>query len=72
METQRKQDPFTPHPLKSSCELDFADRKGMAKMETAVHVGIREGAKPFRMLCLHVIHRQLLGEKFCMRGYAFG
>lgn len=46
MESMGKQDSLAQHSMKSCGELDFGDGEGMAKMERAIHIRVREIPKP--------------------------
>ena len=53
-----KQNPFAQHPLVTRCELDFRDGKGVAQMQTAVHIGIGKVSEPFGVFLFDLFRRK--------------
>jgi hypothetical protein len=59
MESVRKQGAFTQHSLIPSRELDFRESESMSQMKGTIHVRIREGAHPFRILFAQLLGSQI-------------
>jgi hypothetical protein len=72
MVSNGEQNILPPHPLEARSKFNLADGEGVAEMEGAVHVSVRERAEPFGVLGVHVGHGLVGREEFGVRRNAFG